>query len=107
LTTFALEQDFLIGALLQMGREVVAKASRAPILVVRTGVPVEAYPKPEIETDYLLLLYARSIDERDALRRDAEQVLGAAGLPIRRGCWRYDGVLGPWETWYPPDRDAI
>ncbi|MGE5578464.1 MAG: hypothetical protein ACM3WU_00350 [Bacillota bacterium] len=105
LTTFALEQDFLIGELMLRGHKAIAKASRAPILVVRTGVPLDGYPKPGIEIDYLLMLYAVSIEERDRLRRDAEQVLGIAGLPIRRGCWRFDDLLGPWETWYHPDKD--
>lgn len=164
-STYAVEQDYLVGALMQRGYRVIAKASRAPILVVRSGVPLEAYPSEE--TDCLLILYARNIAERDELRSAAEAVLGSVGsagsgglgglggaggllggreeaaaahivsrvalgvasgvaldpgaaedtapcsstslpehvLPIRRGCWRYDDVLGPWETWYPPDRD--
>ncbi len=108
LSTFVEEQAHLIDALLTRGIPVVAKASRAPILVVRTGIPGAAYP-PE-STDYLLMLYAQTIAERDSLRGEAEAVLGltpdkAPGLPVRRGCWRYDDVLGPWESWYPPDKD--
>lgn len=95
----ATEQDGLIEALTQMGHKIVAKASRAPILVVRTGDPMDAYPSPEIETANLLMLYAGSEEERDALRRDTEQALGSVRLPIRRGCWRYDSLLGPWEIW--------
>lgn len=109
--------DSLIDGLAARGVDVVAKASRAPILVVKTGIPLEAYPPEEV--DYLLILYARDIAERDALRREAEAVLSgqeerdAEGpvrtrgpiLPIRRGCWKYDQTLGPWQTWYPPDRD--
>jgi hypothetical protein len=87
---------------------VVAKASRAPIQVVRTGVPGTGYPDPAM--DDLLVLYARSIAEREDLRRLVQASLGlsceAAGLiPVRRGCWRFDEVLGPWQSWYPVDSD--
>lgn len=123
--------DALVDGLLARGIPVVAKASRAPILIVRSGVPREAYPAEQV--DYLLILYGRDIAERDALRREAEAVLrdsdslghGAellspqaemsgpdAGrpsfrpvLPVRRGCWRYDDALGPWQSWYPIDED--
>jgi hypothetical protein len=110
LPRFAEEQCFLVDALLTRGIPVIAKASRAPILVVRTGIPREAYPS-EV-TDYLLMLYASNIAERDRLRREAEDVLSQVdvplgpSLPVRRGCWRYDDLLGPWETWYPFEKDA-
>ena len=115
----------LVDFVTESGYRVVAKASRAPILVVRTGMPRDAYP--ESPTAYLLMLYAKDISERDALRDAAESCLSslssdftgrgepmsclAAGflrtkrLPVRRGCWRFDDVLGPWQSWYPEDRD--
>ena len=105
-------------------------AERAPVrecidLVVRTGLPLDAYP--EGPTAYLLMLYAKDISEREALRDGAESYLFslscdltgrreptsslASGfsrskrLPVRRGCWRFDDILGPWQSWYPEDRD--
>lgn len=111
----------VIDSLLISGLQVIAKASRAPILVVRSGIPASAYP-PDT-TDYLLMLYATRIAERDLLLRGAQEALGIARdrepecppppdvpsepplFPIRRGCWRYDDVLGPWQTWYAADRD--
>lgn len=124
--------DRVIDGLLVRGIPVIAKASRAPILVVRSGIPLTAYPPEQV--DYLLILYARDIAERDLLRLEAEAVLlesaapefnppesariGSAktesmpaartterSLPIRRGCWKYDDILGPWQAWYPADRD--
>lgn len=101
------------------GIAVVAKESRAPIQVVRSGIPLSAYPRET--TQHLLILYAGRIAERDLLLRAAQGALirlsreeGAGSfradpcvpeLPIRRGCWRYDDVLGPWQTWYPVERD--
>jgi hypothetical protein len=87
---------------------VIAKASRAPIQVVRTGVPETGYP--DLDVDDLLVLYARSIAERESLRRLVQVSLGlspeeAALIPVRRGCWRFDAVLGPWQSWYPVDSD--
>ena len=110
----------LVDSLMASGLHVVAKASRAPILVVRTGVPPDAYPS--VPVAYLLMLYANSISDRDVLRRAAEGILISyegewpkrglrpearrfPSLPVRRGCWRYDDVLGPWQSWYPQDRD--
>lgn len=100
--------DFLVDSLLVRGIPVIAKASRAPILVVRSGIPGSAYPQEVV--DHLLVIYAASISERDFLRREAEEALGSRYrshrvLPVRRGCWKYDEILGPWQAWYPVDRD--
>lgn len=89
---------------------VIAKASRAPIQVVRTGVPHTGYP--DTATDDLLILYARSIAERETLRRLVQVSLGlsheaAVLIPVRRGCWRFDRVLGPWQSWYPVGSDWL
>ncbi len=100
------EQDRLVGMLMQRGvgmrsgGQIIAKASRAPILVVRTGMPPETYPSMNLS--YLLMLYAESIEERELLRHESEVSIR---LPVRRGCWRYDDVLGPWQSWYPVDED--
>jgi len=159
---FSEEQDFLIDGLAAKGIRAVAKASRAPILVVRTGIPRDAYP--DDITDYLLMLYAKTIGDRDRLVESALDVLdvsnmdGAAGscapltgsepalllppvgeerdrhrvvddghascaveitsfdpseavggftLPIRRGCWRFDNILGPWQAWADPKTDFV
>jgi hypothetical protein len=111
----------LVDSLLIRGTHVIAKASRAPILIVRSGIPLRAYPPDTV--DYMLMLYASRIAERDLLLQSASEALAAdeAGeggrssppgapqeglpLPFRRGCWRYDEVLGPWQAWYPPDQD--
>ena len=116
------------------GFRVIAKASRAPILVVRTGTPLESYPSRQLS--FLLMLYAESIQERELLRHESEAILEASRLeavgpevssrralplglpitlgvpisirlPVRRGCWRYDDVLGPWQSWYPLDKDYL
>lgn len=100
--------DAIVDSLVGRGIRVIAKASRAPILVVRSGVPAEAYPDGTL--DYLLMLYAHTIPERDILVRETLGVLGVKpgdrySLPVRRGCWRFDDALGPWQTWYPADLD--
>ena len=101
-------RDAVIDGLIVKGIPVIAKASRAPIFVVRSGVPVGAYTSETV--NYLLILYARDIAERDLLRREAEAVLSESiapehFLPVRRGCWKYDDALGPWQAWCPPDKD--
>lgn len=104
----------------------VAKASRAPIQVVSTGVPREGYGVMADEVgagrecsqgvtsfapvDDLLVLYAKSISERELLRDLVRDALGlSAGaaelIPVRRGCWRFDRILGPWQEWYPVHSD--
>lgn len=93
---------------LQVTSPVVAKAARAPIQVVRTGIPLIGYPS--LAVDDLLVLYAQSIAERESLRDLVRDVLGlsdeaAALVPIRRGCWRFDPILGPWQGWHPVDSD--
>jgi len=85
-----------------------AKTSKHPIQVVVTGIPRDAYPAEA--TDYLLMLYASNIEERDFLRNLLCDVLSlgrehAGKFPVRRGCWVYEDILGPWPTWYPVDRD--
>jgi hypothetical protein len=90
------------------GAPPVAKASRAPIQVVRTGVPQAGYP--DLVTDDLLVFYARSISEREMLRELVKEALmltecQARLIPVRRGCWRFDPILGPWLRWYQPDSD--
>jgi len=60
--------------------------------VGRTGVPHTGYP--DTATDDLLILYARSIAERETLRRLVQVSLGlsheaAVLIPVRRGCWRF------------------
>jgi hypothetical protein len=87
---------------------VIAKASRAPIQVVRTGMPETGYPDSAV--DDLLVLYAQSIRERESLRGLVQVSLGLSAeaanlIPVRRGCWRFDAVLGPWQSWYPVDSD--
>lgn len=87
----------------------VAKASIKPVIVVRSGIPVCSYT--EGETDYLLMFYASTILERDELRDLLCRVMGlrqdmAGRIPVRRGCWMYDDILGPWMTWFDPEKDA-
>ena len=86
-----------------------AKITMGPIQVVRTGLPAEY---PSVAIDRLLLLYANSIGERDrllgSLKKAAALLCGEEvnfSLPVRRGCWRYDPILGPWQEWFPQDRD--
>lgn|GEM_PF-1347603 len=86
----------------------VIKVSKEPIPVVRSGIPEDGYPDADL--DYLLIGYAETISERDALKEALCSALGinpeqANLIPVRRGCWFYDDVLGPWTKWYPIDRD--
>lgn len=86
----------------RFGGGFVAKMSKYPIQVVRTGEPSDQYPQSE--TDNLLMIYATSVGERDKIRRAVCEVLGldlstAENIPVRRGCWLYDPILGPWQTW--------
>ncbi|MGI6621018.1 MAG: hypothetical protein ACOX35_06200 [Bacillota bacterium] len=87
---------------LRQGYAFVAKLSKHPLHVVRTGEPLTQYP--EQETDNLLMIYASSVPERDEIRQAVCHILGlelrrAADIPVRRGCWVYDPILGPWQTW--------
>lgn len=84
------------------GVSFVAKISKYPIQVVRTGEPPGQYP--DVKTDCLLMIYATSVQEREHIRQDICRVLGldpaaAINIPVRRGCWLYDPILGPWQTW--------
>lgn len=84
------------------------KVSKSPIHVVRTGIPRDGYPGTD--SDYLLMAYAGKISEREELRNSLCVALDmppdkARQIPVRRGCWLYDEVLGPWAKWYPMDKD--
>ncbi len=52
---------------LQGGADFIAKISKHPIQVVRTGEP------------------------------SSQEASG--NIPVRRGCWLYDPILGPWQAW--------
>lgn len=87
---------------LQGGADLIAKISKHPIQVVRTGEPSSQYP--EAKTDHLLMIYASSVEERESIRLKICSVLGFASeasgnIPVRRGCWLYDPILGPWQAW--------
>ncbi len=90
------------------GGDFVAKVSKQAIKVIRSGKPEEQYPDSDV--DFLLMIYASSIKERDALRKAVCDVLGKKdeemhNIPVRRGCWFYDDVLGPWENWHQTSKD--
>lgn len=98
-----MEDQRLLGCML------IAKASINPVIVVRSGIPFDSYP--DGETDYLLMFYTTTISERDKLRDLLCQVIGigqdmAERIPVRRGCWMYDDILGLWTTWFEPEKDA-
>jgi hypothetical protein len=84
------------------GSAFVAKVSKHPLQVVRTGEPLAQYPCSP--TDNLLMIYATSVKEREQIRQAVCHALGldasaAADIPVRRGCWLYDPILGPWQSW--------
>ncbi|MGI6642966.1 MAG: hypothetical protein ACOX3V_03015 [Bacillota bacterium] len=86
----------------------VAKISKSEIRVERTGIPVSGYPTRE--TDRLLMVYAETPCQRDALRASVCHAVGAdvlltAVIPVRRGCWLYDDILGPWTKWSDISRE--
>ncbi len=90
------------------GAGFVAKISKHPLQVVSTGEPLSQYPDAGV--DFLLMIYASLIKERDEIRQAICTVLGidvlAAGtIPVRRGCWLYDHILGPWQDWHETDKD--
>ncbi len=91
------------------GELFVAKLARYPIQVVRSGEPGNQYPN--VVTDRLLMAYASTIREREGLRQAicrqlAMNPLKAEDIPVRRGCWLYDDILGPWQGWYEIDKDS-
>ncbi len=95
---------------LAVGEGCLVKVSKGPIPVVRSGVPVGGYP--ETGSDHLLMAYAESIGERDAVRAALCSILGsdpesASQIPVRRGCWIYDDILGPWGDWYAVGQDMV
>ena len=58
-----------------------------------------------------LMAYASTIREREGLRQAicrqlAMNPLKAEDIPVRRGCWLYDDILGPWQGWYEIDKDS-
>jgi len=110
--SFESEPDYLFGLALKLAFQItgnfVAKISKHPIQVIPSGEPLNQYPN--IRVDRLLMVYASSIRERDHLRRAictalAINPLLAGIIPVRRGCWLYDDILGPWQKWYPTDKD--
>lgn len=103
LRTFSLAEE------ISWADRLVAKISKVPIQVVRTGVPEDSYPA--CETDYLLMFYAEKISQRDFLQHVLQRIINTPGnpctlFPVRRGCWIYDDMLRPWKTWYPADQDC-
>lgn len=100
--------QFLVERLVFFSGSSVAKVSKYPIHVIRSGVPIDAYPC--VKLDFLLMVYARSLKQRDELRALLCDLLPvdrrfATRIPVRRGCWIYDDILGPWQEWYPLDQD--
>ena len=94
---------------LQLGARLVAKVSKYPIQLVRTGEPLIQYPNSK--KDFLFMIYASSIRERDELRRAVCRILHVdpsviGTIPVRRGCWVYENILGPWQKWYQMDEDC-
>ncbi len=84
----------------------VAKVSKMDMPVARTGLPNHGYPQENL--DRLLMAYAHTPCERDSVRSALCAILEvkaekAAEIPVRRGCWAYDHILGPWITWVPDD----
>lgn len=104
--------ESFIEAMYLIGESPVAKITLGPIQVVRTGLPADSYPPAVI--DRLLILYASSIEERNHLvslsHKVSSEFLGgdraaSVSIPTRRGCWRYDPLLGPWQGWFAVDKD--
>lgn len=109
---FSKGPDYLFGLAcklaIQSDGNFVAKLSKYPIQVVPSGEPPNQYP--DILADRLLMVYASSIRERNELRLAICGVLAinpllAEIIPVRRGCWLYDDILGPWQKWYATDKD--
>lgn len=78
-----------------------AKVSRGQIRIMKTGEPPDGYPSRG--TDRLLILYATSVEARDTLRKTVAQwanaLAGERLIPVRRGCWGLEDLLGDWRTW--------
>ncbi len=87
---------------LALEHSAISKVSKSEIRVERTGIPESGYPSCDI--DRLLMLYAETPSQRDAMRRALCDILGldarfSETIPVRRGCWLYDDILGPWTAW--------
>jgi len=91
----------LIEILQNLGLFSTAKLSRGNIKVIRTGEPADGYPS--LGTDRLLILYALSERTRDAIKNEMTRWAKAPGgeclIPVRRGCWGLEDMLGDWRKW--------
>ncbi|MEM4494574.1 MAG: hypothetical protein QXE96_02085 [Candidatus Caldarchaeum sp.] len=76
-----------------------------------TSVPEEAHPDDGVEEDGVILIYTKSIKERDERIRKLLKELRDGGLykkrsiSYRRGCVDYDLIIGNWKTWYDLNKD--
>jgi len=76
-----------------------------------TSIPEEAHPEDGIEEDGVILIYTKSIKDRDERIRKLLRDLNSRGLhkkrsiSYRRGCVNFDFIIGNWKTWYVIDRD--
>jgi hypothetical protein len=122
--------ESIIEAMYLLGGSPLAKISVGPIQVIRTGIPSDVYPTTV--TDRVLILYTSNIEEREKMRKllvKGAQWLGKGWvgvvpdssesddhlekcdfgldflIPTRRGCWRYDSILGNWQDWFDVECD--
>ena len=76
-----------------------------------TSIPASGHPDADVERDGVILIYTRSIEERDRLKERILKGLQERGLykksslSYRRGCLDFDELIGNWKEWYELDKD--
>lgn len=76
-----------------------------------TSVPSDGHPDREVKSDGAILIYTRTIKERDERVRQLltgfkkNDLYKKESISYRRGCLNFDDVIGPWKQWWPLDKD--
>jgi len=76
-----------------------------------TSIPEEVHPEDGL--DGIILIYTKSIKERDDRIRKLLKDLNSRGLykkrgiSYSRGCVNFDFIIGNWKTWYKIDKDYL
>jgi hypothetical protein len=76
-----------------------------------TSIPSAGHPDPDVKKNGVILIYNKSIKEREARRKKIIKDLKRRNLykkddiSYRRGCLNFDELIGTWVDWYDLESD--